>query len=58
MVNIYLFYFIIAFYYLNLLGSENNDNINLIELTTQRKRTFSNALLDIMKEHHEVRTYI
>ncbi|XP_060878814.1 LOW QUALITY PROTEIN: DNA replication factor Cdt1-like [Metopolophium dirhodum] len=34
-------------------GSVNEDNINLIELTTQRKKTFSNALLDILKEHHE-----
>jgi len=33
---------------------DNEDSIDLIELTTQRKRQFTNALLDIMKEHHKV----
>lgn len=37
-----------------LLGLENKYNIDLIKLTTQRKNTFFNALIDIMKEHHEV----
>ncbi|CAH1721518.1 unnamed protein product [Aphis gossypii] len=34
-------------------GTKNEDNIDLIELTIRRKKAFSNALLDIMKEHHE-----
>ncbi|XP_060834243.1 DNA replication factor Cdt1-like [Rhopalosiphum padi] len=34
-------------------GSSNEDNIDLIEQTTRRKKAFTNALLDIMKEHHD-----
>ncbi|XP_001948429.2 DNA replication factor Cdt1 isoform X1 [Acyrthosiphon pisum] len=34
-------------------GSKDEDNIDLIELSIRRKKIFYNALLDIMKEHHE-----
>ncbi|XP_025201253.1 DNA replication factor Cdt1-like [Melanaphis sacchari] len=34
-------------------GLNDEDNIDLIKLTTRRKKAFYNALLDIMKEHHE-----
>ncbi|XP_025200221.1 DNA replication factor Cdt1-like, partial [Melanaphis sacchari] len=33
-------------------GLENKDKIDLIKLTTQRKNTFFNGLIDIMKKHH------
>ncbi|XP_050439239.1 DNA replication factor Cdt1-like [Adelges cooleyi] len=33
-------------------GSAKESNIDLIELTTHRKKRFTNSLLDIVKEHH------
>ncbi|XP_050420554.1 DNA replication factor Cdt1-like isoform X2 [Adelges cooleyi] len=34
-------------------GSAKQENVDLIKLTTQRKKTFSNTLLDIMKNFHQ-----
>ncbi|XP_050527571.1 DNA replication factor Cdt1 [Daktulosphaira vitifoliae] len=33
-------------------GSTKETNVDLIELTSHRKKVFSNSLLDIVKEHH------